>query len=380
MNYEWTTEEKVIKDKVASLKSDQFLADIENMETADLDQLKSLTLDILKQLGDIGYLSVALGQGAKDQTNLLAPALEELANVSGSPMLAAESSARLFGGLIAEYAEGSWKEDVLKKIKAGELIGCVAISEPPEPKDKEVIRTTGIKDGDHYLVTGEKSFISNGPIADVFAVAGAIDNKPAFFIIEGTAKGLERGERLRTLGYNGLAVGGIKLNDVLVPSDKVLGPFDDQKVFEHLIFMQDLALTAACLGTMNRAMYSAKKHAESHVRAGKPVFYHQEVRFKFADMLTSYQTSQMLLYRAAWSYSASDREARTILNCAKVFASEAAEQVSLLSMQALAGAGYVMGNPVERAYRESKYPGIAGTTSERARMEIADEQLKKYKV
>lgn len=380
MNYEWTPEEKEIKAKVSSLKNDQFLVDIENMETADLDKLKSLTLSILKRLGDTGYLSAVLGKDASDQTNLLAPAVEELANVSGSPMLAAESSARLFGGLIAEYAEGLWKEDILKKIQAGEMIGCVAISEPPDPKDSSSKGTVGVKDGDHYLVRGEKSFISNGPIADIFAVAGKIDNKPAFFIIEGTAEGLERGERLRTLGYNGLAVGGVKLNDVQVPSEKVLGPFDDQKVFEHLLFMQDLALTAACLGTMNRAMYSAKKHAESHVRDGKPVFYHQEVRFKFADMLTSYQTSQMLFYRAAWSYSSHDKEARTILNCAKVFASEAAEQVSLLSMQALAGAGYVMGNPVERAYRESKYPGIAGTTSERARMEIAAEQLKKYKV
>jgi alkylation response protein AidB-like acyl-CoA dehydrogenase len=97
-------------------------------------------------------------------------------------------------------------------------------------------------------------------------------------------------------------------------------------------------------------------------------------------MLTLLQTAQLLTYRAGWLYRASDPEAATVILCAKVFGSEASEQVSTLAMQIMAGRGYISGNPVERAYRDAKFAALAGTTSEIARMSIAADLLTRHKV
>jgi alkylation response protein AidB-like acyl-CoA dehydrogenase len=144
--------------------------------------------------------------------------------------------------------------------------------------------------------------------------------------------------------------------------------------------MQDLILTVASVGLMHRVMAFTKAHADSHTRGGRPVFRFQEIRFKIAEMLTLYQTAQLLTYRAAWLYSVADREAATVLHCAKVFSSETAEQVASMAMQILAGRGYISGNPVERAWRDANLAGIAGTTCEIARMSIADDLLGRYRV
>ncbi len=92
------------------------------------------------------------------------------------------------------------------------------------------------------------------------------------------------------------------------------------------------------------------------------------------------QTAQLLAYRAGWLYAVGDTEARTVLHCAKVFTSESAEQVAAMGMQIMAGRGYISGNTIERAYRDAKFAGIAGSTCEVARMAIADDLLRRYRV
>jgi alkylation response protein AidB-like acyl-CoA dehydrogenase len=134
----------------------------------------------------------------------------------------------------------------------------------------------------------------------------------------------------------------------------------------------------ASVGIMHATIIKAKQYAQSHRREGKPIFAHQEIRFKLAEMLTLYQSSQLLVFRAGWMISSKNPEASVMVKCAKVFASEASEKVAAMAMQILSGQGYVMGNFIERAFRDSKYAALAGTTSERARMQIADELLAQY--
>ncbi|MFH1090325.1 MAG: acyl-CoA dehydrogenase family protein, partial [Pseudomonadota bacterium] len=162
--------------------------------------------------------------------------------------------------------------------------------------------------------------------------------------------------------------------------DKVLGPFDDQPPLKFLRLVQDLVLSVASLGVIRRAHEAAHNHARSYHRGPRPIFAHQEVRFKLADTFTLYQTAQLLCYRAGWFYATGRREAEVLIGCAKVFAAEASEKAAGMAMQILAGQGYVSGNAVERGYREAKYAALAGTTSELARMAIADDILRRYPV
>jgi alkylation response protein AidB-like acyl-CoA dehydrogenase len=291
-----------------------------------------------------------------------------------------EVSARLFGGLLEGFGASEEVKRISESLSKGEIIGAVAMSESEESEPAPGHVTHGIVDGDAYVVTGKKQYVTNAPIADWFAIFGEAQGRPAVFLVQAGQKGVEVGPRLSTLGYNGMVVATLQLSKVRVPKELVLGPFEDRFPMDFVVFVQDLVLTLASVGLMQRTLTAAKDYAERRKRGGRPISRFQEIRFKLAEMLTMFQTAQLLAYRAAWLYGEHDPEARTVLHCAKVFASESAEQVATMAMQIMAGTGYISGNPVERAYRDAKFGGIAGSTSEVARMAIADDLLRRYKV
>ncbi|MBM4326937.1 MAG: acyl-CoA dehydrogenase [Deltaproteobacteria bacterium] len=380
MNFDWIPEEKELADKTAALFDPETRSELEAMEQAGLEEIRAITLRRLGRLAEIGYLHVGTGPEAERETTALIAAQEQLARLSGSLFLAVETTARLFGGLLEGFGDGQNVTDILEPLRRGELIAAVAISETEERDAPEGPVTWARRDGDGYVLTGRKSFVTNGPIADFVAVLADSGGKSVVCLVERTNEGVSVGPRLRTLGYNGLAVASIEFKDVKVPAKRALGPFDSRQPLDYLTLMQDLVLTMASVGLMHRAVCDAKDYAQSHLKGGKPIFRFQEIRFKLAEMLTLAQTAQLLAYRAGWLYSLGDKEALGVMRCAKVFSSEAAEQVTGLAMQITAGQGYLWDSPIQRAYREAKYASIAGTTSEVARMAIADELLTRRQV
>jgi len=380
MNFEWTEAEQEIKPKLAALFDEDSVLELEALERADLSELKNTTSRYLGRLAEIGYLAIGVGPGGRERTLAMVAAQEDLALASGSLFLAVEASARLFGGLLAGFGDPESIRDVAEPLAKGEIIGAVALSEAEKAEAPAGSVTSALPDGGEYVVTGRKSYVTNGPIADWIAVSGEIQGRPAIFLVEPGLPGVTMGPRFETLGYKGLAVSSLALNEVRIPRARVLGPFDDDAGPARLRVIQDLVLTVASVGLSRRTTAEAKDYAQSHQRGGRPVFKYQEVRFKIAEMLTWTQSAQLLLYRAGWHYSVNHPEAETVLQCAKVYCAEAAEQVATLAMQVMAGRGYISGNPVERAYREAKFAGVAGTTSEVARMAVADEMLRKHPV
>ncbi len=379
MNFDWNTEENELKEKLIALFDDDARAQVAAMETADVSALKDMLLRQLARMGEAGYLDVAIGPDGRDKMLTLAACQEALAEVSGSLLLATEASTRLFGGLLAGFGSEGVRNELLSSLLAGKCVGAVAISEPGG-EAHEGSKTTAAADGDVYKVTGVKSFVTNGPIADWIAVAGTVKGKPAFFIVEPDQEGLTLGPRIPTMGYNGMAVCALELHGVAVPASRVIGPLENDDALTYLGMMQDLALTAASVGVIHRTMNAANTHARSYHRGKKPIYAHQEVRFKISDMFTLYQASQLVTYRAAWFYSVGDSEAGVLINCAKVFCAESAEQIANMAMQVMAGQGYVSGNPIEMGYREAKYAALSGTTSEVSRMSIANDLLRRFEI
>jgi alkylation response protein AidB-like acyl-CoA dehydrogenase len=380
VNFDWTTEEKRFKQRISAIFDHGALLELDALDQAEIPEIRNTTRQYLEKLGQAGYLSVGVGPESRSESMTLVAGQEEVSSVSGALFLTVEVTARVFGGLLKGFGASEAIMEITQRLEHGLLIGAVAVSESEDEQSSGRLPTSIHADGDDYVLSGRKDFVTNAPIADFIAVAAEAQGGQMIALVEHTSPGVVVGERLKTLGYDGLTVAGVNFKNVRVPNALALGPFADGKLLDFLGQIQDLVLTMTSVGIVKSTLTAAKKYSDTHIRGGRPVNRFQEIRFKLADMLTLSQTAALLAYRAGWLYSVAGPEASTVLHCAKVFASEAAEQVTSMAMQIMAGPGYVSGNPVERAYREAKYAAIAGTASEVARMTIANDVLQMHKV
>ncbi len=367
MNFDWTPEQKDLQQRVAAVLDSATLAEIESLEHAEPGSFAGTTRQLLGQLAEAGYFD-----DAHRRPILRLAAQEALARASGSLFLAAEVSVTLFGGLLATAIEPDEARPLLGALGTGKAIGAVATNDGPG--DATTVATcTGHADGDGLVVSGRKPFVTNGPIADWFAVVVTMDEGPrqAVCVLEAATEGLTVGSRIDTLGHRGLAVGSLQLDAVRVRRTHVMGPFEGPEALANLRRQEDLLLAVGAVGLAQRSLHAARAHARSHERDGKPIIRRQQMAFTLAEMLTLVETAQWMVRRAAWLCSVDDPEASTVVQCAKVFAGEAAERVARSGLQVLAGQGYRSGSPLERAHREACLTALSGTTSERARMAIA---------
>ena len=303
---------------------------------------------------------------------------QELAKVSPSLYIALETSTRLFGWIIARFGMETNRRDFLMPLQKGQKIGAVGLAESSGNFPKNEIETTARQEGDFYRISGLKKQVINAPIADFFAVTGRIDGQGAVFLLSADQEGLQVGASLKTLGFQGLTQSEVRLNQCLIPADQVIGPLADETLFLPIQIRQNLIYTLASFGIMERAIKAAKHYSGESQDGGKPPQAYQEIRFKLAEMFTLLQTSQWLLYRAAWMLEARMSEAETVAAAAKVFITESAEEVTRGALQIMGFEGYQSGHDLEECFRDARLGPVAGETSEVLRMRIADDCLGKY--
>lgn len=373
MDFDFSESEKALRERVRGLFDSDLAETLVQLESEDTLLVRKATLQLLKALGQIGYLTLNLDVG-KNTVELLA-AQESLAMISPSLFLSVEASARIFGRLVSLYGTADLKAEILPALNKGDLIGTVALSEQNMDIESNLLNTAGCPVREGFRVSGLKGHVVNGPIADWIAVGGRIGENVAFFLTEKNNRRLTLGKRLRTLGFCGTSISRLSLEEAPITPDRVIGPFPDQKPLKAVRMWEDQILTAASLGLIHRCYDMALKYAKEHKSGGKPIIAYQEVGFKLAEMVTLLQTAQLLAYRADWMGGIGDRESGVLALCAKVFCTESAEKVASHALQILGVHGYFRGNQTEEAYRNAKYLQIAGTSSEISRMKIGDEVL-----
>jgi alkylation response protein AidB-like acyl-CoA dehydrogenase len=375
MNFDIGETEKNLCDRIKALFTVDGGTDLIHLENDRMEAVRRATLRWTASLGEAGYLAPGVMNGRNSVS--LVVMQEALAALAPSLFLSAEVSARIFGRLVADYGTSEQKDAILSNLTSGRIIGTAALSEQGMNIENEPLATMGVASTEGFRVTGSKSHVVNAPIADWIAVAGTIDGGTGtvFFLIEKASEGLFTGDRLATLGYTGAAISPIRLENCPVPSAHVIHPKNESDALKAVRLWEDQVLTAASLGLMRRSFDVAVTYAKTHRSGGKPIIAYQEVGFKLAEMLTLFQTAQLLAYRAAWMSESGDREADALAHCAKVFCAEAAEKIASEALQILGGTGYVLGNPAEAGYRDAKYLQIAGTSTEISRMKIGDAVL-----
>ncbi|MFP4476624.1 MAG: acyl-CoA dehydrogenase family protein [Desulfatibacillaceae bacterium] len=361
-----------------------FLAELETMvaeyagctetETAAAADGKAVR-EFLKKLAGTPYLKLGLSEVEGMGMATLAAAWEGFASRAPSLYLAVETSTRLFGRLLAKYGVPEQRDRWLGPLLAGDLVGTVALSENTINVDNDPMATVAAPEGEDYSLRGAKNHVIGANYADVCAVVAAINGKLGVFFVERGAGGMDVSAPLSTAAYTGAALCGLTFNGCKVRGADMVGPFDAKKLLEELRMWENQILLGASLGSMRASMDAAKQYAKEHRTGGKPIIAYQEVGFQLAEMLTSFQTSQLMVYRTMWLTEAGDSDVRDVTLCAKVFCTESAEEVASKALQVLGGQGLLAGHPAEAAYRNTKFGQVCGTSTEIARVRIGDSAL-----
>ncbi|MFG1264485.1 acyl-CoA dehydrogenase family protein [Xanthobacter aminoxidans] len=333
----------------------------------------------LKELGALGFLGMLVpedhGGSATDLVSY-ALALEEIAAADGacSTIVSVHSSVGCMP--IVKFGTQAQKERFLPKLASGEWIGGFALTEPQAGSDAAALRTRARRDGDHYVFSGAKQFITsgkNGDVIIVFAVTDPDAGKKGIsaFIVPTDTPGYEVVRVEEKLGQHSSDTCQLAFNDMRLPADLRLGAEGEGlKIALSNLEGGRIGIASQCVGMARAAFEAARTYAKERVTFGKPIMEHQAVAFRLADMATRIETArQMVLHAAAL------REAGlpclTEASMAKLFASEMAEQVCSAAIQTFGGYGYLADFPVERIYRDVRVCQIYEGTSDVQRIVIA---------
>ncbi len=339
---------------------------------ADWERDAKVSPDALAAMGKLGLLGMCVdpewgGAGADYLSYIVA--LEEIAAGDGATSTIMSVNNSPVCAALAEYATDAQKARFLTPLAKGEHIGAFLLTEPQAGSDASNLRTRAVRKGDSYLINGQKQFITSGKIAStamIFAVtdpdAGA--RGISCFLSPTDAPGYNVVRLEEKLGQRGSDTAQISLDDLEVPADMMLG----QEGKGYKIALANLStgrvgIGAQATGLARAAFEHALAYAKEREAFGKPIFEHQAVAFRLADMATRIETARQLTHHAA-SMLMAGIPCRKEASMAKLFASEMAERVCSDAIQTLGGYGYLNDYPLERIYRDVRVAQIYEGTSD----------------
>ena len=338
---------------------------------------------LVRQLGEAGWLKHAIGGlqygGVSDAIDTRAVCLirETLARHSGLADFAFAMQG-LGSGAITLFGSEANKQDYLTRVGRGDAIAAFALSEPDAGSDVAAMSCAATFDGDHYVLNGEKTWISNGGIADMYVVFARTGEAPgargiSAFIVDADLPGFEIAERIDVIAPHPLA--RLRFDNCRVPASKRLGEAGQGfKVAMATLDIFRTSVAAAALGFARRALDEALARATSRKMFGKTLADFQLTQAKLAQMATGIDAAALLTYRAAWQRDQGRRVTKEAA-MAKLTATETAQQVIDAAVQMFGGLGVVSEQPVERLYREIRSLRIYEGATEVQQLIIARELL-----
>jgi len=374
MYFQTTPEHEAFRAKIrefaeAEVKPYAFLWDKEN----------HFPREVVEKMAANGWMGlpypVEYGGGGKDILHY-AIAVEELSRVDAGAGVILSAHVSLGSWPIFAYGTEEQKQKYLVPLAKGEKIGAFGLTEPNAGSDAGGTETTAVLEGDHYVLNGEKIFITNGGEADtyvIFAVTtpGIGTKGISAFIVEKGWKGFEFGDHYDKLGIRSSATAQLLFNDVIVPKENLLGKEGEGfKIAMSTLDGGRIGIASQALGIGQGAFESAAAYAKEREQFGKPIGFQQSISFKLADMATKLRCARLLVYSAA-ELKEHHEPYGVEAAMAKMYASDVCLEITNDAVQIYGGTGYLKGMDVERMYRDAKITTIYEGTNEIQRVVIA---------
>jgi alkylation response protein AidB-like acyl-CoA dehydrogenase len=296
--------------------------------------------------------------------------------------------------LINKFGTQEQKENYLPRMAAGEIRAALAMSEPEAGSDVQAIRTKAVRDGDDYVVNGQKMWLTNGLRAGIVMTLVKTDpdaDPPhrgiSMLIVEKEpgevqpAPGLDCGKNIEKMGYKGIETIEMTFSDYRIPTSSLLGEEEGQGFRQVLdgIEVGRVNVSARAVGVATRAFEEAIKYAQERKAFGKAISQHQAIQIHLAEMGTTLEAAKLMLYSAAEKKSSGERSDLEA-GMAKLFASEACHEIVTKSLRVHGGYGYSKEFTVERLYRDAPFLLIGEGTSEIQKTVIARRLLERHKL
>ena len=351
---------------------------------AQWDREERFPLEVAHRMGELGFLGMLIpeeydGLGLDTTSYLIA--LEEIAAADASAAVLMSVHNSLPTQMLLHFGNEQQKEQYLKPMARGELIGAFSLSEPEAGSDASALRCQAVRDGDDWLLTGTKSWVTSGTFADVIMVMARTDTPGArrgsrgisAFIITPDLPGFHVGKKEQKMGLRASPTVQLNFDGLRVPAANLLG--EEGQGFVYAMRSLDngrLGIAAQAVGIAQAALDASLDYAAERKQFGKPIREFEAIQFKLADMGARIAAARALLHATA---AQKDRGESTTLNgsMSKLLASETAMWVTTQAVQIFGGYGYVKDYPVEKLFRDAKITEIYEGTSEIQRIVIARE-------
>lgn len=374
MDFELSEQQRMVRDMVRELAAERLAPG-----AAARDESGEFPQDIFHELGELGLLGMlvpeAYGGAGMDTLSYLL-AVEEIARADASVAVAVSVTNSVCQWPILQFGSEELKTRALPPLAQGNTLGGIMLTEPNAGSDAASLRTLYRRQGDRYLLTGSKAWITNAGVGATFVVMATRDPREgakgiSAFVLDTNQPGVVVHPPEKKMGLRSSKTSMVTLEEAEVPAGNLLAEEGmGMRVALATLDHSRLGIATQSIGIAQAAMDATLRYCKEREQFGKPLFAHQAVAFRLADMDAELEAARWLTYHAAWRSERPGRYTRSSAE-AKLVASETANRLVAAAVQLHGGYGYSREYTVERLYRDVRVTTIYEGTSEVQRMVIA---------
>jgi isovaleryl-CoA dehydrogenase len=376
----FSDEHKMLQETVRQFAKTELAPRIEK-----LDHEEGFNRDAFFKMGELGLLGIIVPEadgGTGLDSVAACIAMEEIGAIDASTALSYLAHTILCVNQIAKNGNAEQKKKYLPKLISGEWIGGMGMSEPGAGSDALGMKTKAVRQGDNYILNGSKTWITNGPVGDIFYVyAKTGDDKKSVstFIIERGMKGFSTGKKFSKMGMRASPTGELVFDNCVVPAANRVGEENSSvKMLMRNLDIERVTISGISLGCARACIDVATQYSKERMQFGKHIGSFQQIQERLTEAAAWYEACRSLTFQAAktWDLGLSTgKDASMMAAKAKLQSAQMATQVGLDAIQILGGYGYTREFPVERMMRDAKLMEIGAGTNEILRLIIARQML-----